>query len=217
MYRGQHYRPRPEVLSSENEDILVICTPWGPKSLCKSVSDQIKNHYLSSQQDIEFTSPFERLSGLNKIENDLRTSIFLANQSLYKSENKEDYVGGCEVFAAVFDSNIIYWAQVGSPALYLLRGKKVIPLNHSLDYSFDYSNETHLPSLPKKLLGIYDRIDLQINSFRLQQNDHLLWASHNFFPDMLKNLESLSLDSIMTRITQEYSQHSFWMGLKKIS
>lgn len=150
-YKGQHYRPKPEVYLDKNMDLSMILTPWGSKGHVKGIYENIKDYFLSTKDDYEATTPYGRLTCLSPIENNLRTAILLTNEKLYKEKNNEEYTMACEIFAGSLYKGVFYWGQVGYPSFYLLRDHKLTPLSIAFDNSLNFSTPSHtLPPMPKK-------------------------------------------------------------------
>jgi hypothetical protein len=112
----------------------------------------------------------------------------LANDMLYREDNRDEYRAGVEIFAATLYQNELCWIQVGGPNLLLGRGTQpLLPLGTSVDLALDMKNwksQTELPALPAQLLGLDSNVNLTINSFRARAGDKLVLLSHSQTPEL---------------------------------
>jgi hypothetical protein len=214
-YSGKQFRPTPEV--HQDEKSLIIATPWGQRDSAKKVIAQILNYLMICNEDREATTPFQRLSCLSTSANNLRIAILLANETLFRGENNEEYKSGVELFAMIRSEGELVWLQIGQPQIFLLReNRSVISLGGSMDLAFDLSNEFDLlPSLPNQLLGLDSSLNLTINSFRPQAKDKILLLSHSQVPSEIYNIESqnLKLDQLSKTLSERDPQLAFWLGI----
>src|SRR5580700_8765484 len=95
-YSGTMFRPAPEIYIEEDGSIGIIATPWGSRQAAKKIIDVLKDYILSARQDMEATSPFQLLTCLTPLANNLRVGVMLANDLLYREDNKAEYTTGVE-------------------------------------------------------------------------------------------------------------------------
>ncbi len=216
-YSGKIFRPRPDVYFSENEKILIIATPWGLSSSSHRLIKIVLDYYNSARDDLEVTSPFERLLCLSSVANSIRTAALLANDSLYGEENKKEYVAGVELFIGAFEGQELTWLQVGHPCLLLNRfGRNILPLGSHLDIAIDMSHSSQLlPPLPSQLLGIDATCNFTIGSFRMREDDRLLLISRSSLPGVIYSTsdQNRNLEAICKVLVREASDEAFWIGV----
>lgn len=216
-YSGKIFRPRPEIHYSNAEHLLIVATPWGPRSSAEKAIKTIANYYLATNEDMEITSPFERLSCLSTTANNLRIAVLLANDWLSREENKSEYVSGVEIFATVVRHRECVWVQVGHPQVLLYRpGRHISSLGTSLDLAFDLSNEAKLLApLPQQLLGLDSTVNLTMNSFRPTNEDRLILISRSSLPSTIYDLKAsqIDLDPISRLLAQDDPDLPFWLGI----
>lgn len=216
-YGGKIFRPRPEVYFSDENRILIVATPWGPRTAAKKVSQIILDYFSSAAQDMEATSPFEKLSCLSPIANNLRIATLLANDKLYREENRTEYTSGVEIFAASLEKNDIVWLQVGHPNVMLARkGKGVIPLGSHVDLALDIAAGAKiLAPLPSQLLGLDQSCNLTIGSFRPQLNDKLILVSRSAMSERIYLLsdKEWDLNSVSQSLAQNHPDLAYWLGV----
>ena len=216
-YRGMTLRPRPECLLDHDSRLLIVATPWGPRSAANKAVELISEYYLMAKSDNEATSPFEKVSSFSNEANHLRTAVMLANEAIYRDENKTELKAGVELFAASFIQNEFVWIQVGQPHLLLSRKNgHLLPLGSSVDLSTDLSESSEpLPALPNQLLGIEPTANLTLNSFRAQPGDRLVLLSHSVPPVSLYTMkhDELTLDNMSKRLAQIHPDGAFWLGV----
>ena len=216
-YSGQLYRPRPEIHIEGQGELVVVATPWGPRSSAKKAIQVIQDYLLSSQQDEEATSPFSRMTCLSPLANDLRIAIKLANDIIYNEDNKNEFISGIELFVMAKNDQEVVWAQIGYPYLFLDRPHRpLISIGSQLDLSTEFSrgHETLAP-LPSKLLGLETSSDFAIETFRPAAQDRFILLARSGSPAALYNLpeSKRSLDQISTLLSNENPELPFWLGI----
>lgn len=217
-FSGKLFRPRPEIYFSDGGNLLLIATPWGPRGHGQNVIETISSYYLATCEDLEITSPYERLSCLSTIANNLRIAVLLANGWLSREQNKSEYSAGVEIFAAALKDHEFVWLQVGSPQVLLFRPTRgVVPLGCPIDLSFDLSerDRMELPPLPSQLLGLDSTVNLTMNSFRPLPGDKLILISRSFIPADVYNLtkDQITLDQISRILSHDDPDVPFWLGV----
>lgn len=216
-YRASQIRPEPEYQLDAETNLLVIVTPWGPRSVAKKTLAIISESYAVAKGDNEATTPYARLSCLSNEANSLRAAVLLANDTLHREENKEEFKCGVELFAASFIDNEFIWVQVGQPHVLLSRKNGLLlPLGSCVDLSVDLSSGNKvLPALPNQMLGIDNSLNLNMNSFRVQPGDRLIFLSHSAPPHVLYNTptENLSVDQLTKQLAASTPDTAFWVGI----
>lgn len=219
-YSGSTFRPRPEIHFDPRANLLIVATPWGPRAGARKAIDRMLDYLLLAQGDKEVTSPFERLSCLSVPANNLRTAALLANEAIYRDDNKSEYKVGVELFAAYFHGNECVWVQAGHPYILLSRSETVVPLGCPIDLSFDISpKEKLLAPLPSLLLGLDSTVNLTIGSFRAQEGDKMILLSHSQPPQELFTAHSqdVSLFPLSQRLAQKAPDTAFWLGILQLT
>lgn len=212
--------PKPEIYFESQENLLVVATPWGPRSSARKAIQTIVDYYLSSKSDDEATSPFKRLTNLSSPANNLRIAVLLANESLYREDNKDEYRSGIELFAAARNQNELVWIQVGHPNVLLNRRHRslLLPFSMQLDLSDELgTGEVPLPPVPVQLLGVDANPNIFINSFRPQEEDSLVLVSRSWLPEELLSVphEKRDLEQLSHTLASG-DDHPFWLGIWKI-
>lgn len=219
-FSGQTFRPRPEIHLDAESGTLIVATPWGPRESARKVIGRMNDYLALAREDSEATSPFERISCLSTQANRMRIATLLANEALYRDDNRNEYRSGVELFAGALSSDEFVWLQSGNPQILLSRpGRKLLPLGSQIDLSFDFSEGNELlAGLPSQLLGLDSSLNLSINSFRARPGDKLVLISHSHLPDSVFSLSSdqLSVESISRAVALANPNHAFWVGLLKI-
>ncbi len=216
-YSGKIFRPRPEIYFSEDTRLLVVATPWGARSGAKKTVEIIVDYYTSSLQDMEATSPFEKLSCLSPVANSLRIATLLANDRLYREENKSEFTVGVELFIAAIDRYDIVFIQVGHPNILLARkGRGLIPLGSHMDLALDISGTNKvLAPLPSQMIGLDPNANMTIGSFRPQTNDQIILISRSAMADRIYLLSQneWNLAGISKSLSENHPDLAFWTGL----
>jgi hypothetical protein len=219
-YSGTSFRPRPEIHLDTQSNLLIVATPWGNRSSAKKVIDRMVDYLVLAREDREATSPFERLSCLSTDANNLRIATLLANEALYREDNKQEYHSGVEIFAAMLEDDEFVYLQAGCPQILLGRkGRTLLPLGSQVDLAFDLSigNEI-LPPLPAQMLGLDSSVYMTINSFRARPDDKVILLSHSHLPETIFTMtgEEANLDHVSRTLAQKYPDLAFWLGIVKL-
>lgn len=216
-YSGKLFRPKPEVYLEEDGSFGVVATPWGPRGAAKRAIDILKDYILSARQDMEATSPFQKLTCLSPLANSLRVGVMLANDSLYREENKAEYVAGVEVLVFAHQMGELAFAQVGYPHLFLARpGMPWIPLSVQVDLATEISRPPDvLAPLPQNVLGLHTTTNMNVSSFKIQPQDRLVLLSHSVVTNPLYNLpfDKTSLNQVSESLAKSYPDLPFWLGV----
>ncbi len=216
-YAGQIFRPKPETYFEEDGSFGVVATPWGPRAAAKRTIEILKDYILSARQDMEATSPFQKLTCLSPLANTLRVGVMLANDSLYREENKNEHISGVELLVFSHQFGELAFAQVGHPNFFLARlGMPWIPLSVQFDLSTELSRPPEiLPPLPQNMIGLHTTTNLNVSSFKTQAQDRLIFLSHSHVSHPMNTVtfERTSLDKISETLAQRHPNLPFWLGV----
>jgi hypothetical protein len=216
-YGGKVFRPTPEVHVEDDGSFGVIATPWGARPGAKKVIDTLTDFILSAKQDMEATSPFQKLACLSPLANSLRAGLMLANDLVYRDENKAEYISGVEVLVFSHSGGELAFAQVGYPHLFLARpGLPWIPLSIQIDMSGEMSRPPEiLPPLPQNLIGLHNTTNMNLSSFKTQAGDRLIFLSHSVVshPFFALKSEEANIDNITAMLSKYYPDTPFWLGI----
>lgn len=218
-YGGKIFRPTPEIEIDTDMGLAIIATPWGAPEAAQRVIQIMKTYILSFREDADITSPFPRMTCLSAALNTLRVAAMLANDSLYREENKKEYIAGVEIFAITYGQKEVGWLQLGHPNLFLSRAKSgLMPLGSHMDLPIDLSRGGELLSpLPSTLLGLNASANFIMGSFIPQQGDQLILISRSHIPQTLFTLEKKdqSLTTISQHLARDNQETAFWLGILK--
>lgn len=214
-FSGKLFRPKPEIYAETNY-LTIVATPWGPRSSAKKVIQTIVDYFLSTKDDLETTAPFEKLSCLSTTANNLRIACMLANEAVYREENKNEYLSGVEIFAGSHLDQEYVCVQLGQPQIFLRRKHRAtIPIGASLDQSLDMTiGKQLLPPLPNQMLGLDPTLNVTVSSFRPQKGDQLIVASRSTIPsEFFKKAEAkIELDDLCQTLSSDDPDCPFWVG-----
>ncbi|MCB0414455.1 MAG: hypothetical protein KDD50_08985 [Bdellovibrionales bacterium] len=210
-YGGKLFRPKPIVHSEQDGRLFISATPWGSPVAAEKAVQMIVDYYMSAQQDRETTSPFEMITSINHQANTLRTAILLANESLYREENRQEYQTSCEIFVGSYLNGTFYWAQIGQPHLILCRQGHLYPLSLSFDFTIDYG--LFLAPLPRHLLGIHSHISPYVNSAKIYQEDELILVSRAKYLSLFStSVNQRPLEELSKEFSKEDPNAPFWIS-----
>ncbi|MBC85762.1 MAG: hypothetical protein CL677_01175 [Bdellovibrionaceae bacterium] len=212
-YAGKLFRPTPEIFVDPNGELIIVATPWGTRTSAERAVDEISSFYLSAKDDQDVTSPFDLLTSLSPMENNLRTSILFANQAIYQEDNTNEYVSGSELFVAGKDGDFFFWSQVGNPSLLLKRvGRPLIALSGATDLGLDYSKEVLLPPIPSELVGLEPTINVRYYNLKLHPGDRIFLLSNSSLEQPSLLLEEPSIDELSRTLSRVDGNQPHWVG-----
>lgn len=216
-FGGKLFRPKPEVFHEDNGNIVIIATPWGPRSSAQKAVQHIVDFIQSSRDDSEVTSPFERLTCLTPLGNNLRVALMLTNDMIYQEENREEYRSGLEMVAIAKTETELVFAQIGAPHVFIDRpGLNLSMLQGASDFSLLMSPSGKLyPPLPSQLLGLHTTSNFVIHSLRPYPTDRLVLLSRSTVPPDFYSLpkKSRDLESLTEVLAQADENSPFWLGV----
>ncbi|MBX3041353.1 MAG: hypothetical protein KF789_11660 [Bdellovibrionaceae bacterium] len=215
-YSSKIFRPKPYLHAEADGSLLVVATSWGQPEHANLVADEIAKYVTAAKGDVEVTSPFEFLTCLSDQANHLRIGMMIANDILYRGENKAEYVSGVEVLAIARSGEEIAWAQVGAPHLLLRReGRPLVPLATAFDHSFELSLKGGASApLPSRLLGVEPTSNIVCGDLRAGDKDLLVLLASSMLPQSLWTAAGpLDLQAVTRHLVQEDPDLPFWLGL----
>ncbi|MGE4133707.1 MAG: hypothetical protein AB7F86_18870 [Bdellovibrionales bacterium] len=219
-YSGKLFRPKPEIFLEEDGSFGVIVTPWGPRHAAKRTIDILKDYVLSARQDMEATSPFQKVTCLSPLANTLRVGMMLANDAIYREENKSEHISGLEILTFAYQLGELAYAQVGVPHLFLARkGLPWIPISVQFDLSTEISRAGgFLPPLPQNTIGLHTETNLAVGSFKAQPTDKLVFLSHSYVSHPLYStpFERTTMDNVSAALAQQFPELPFWLGVMEL-
>lgn len=216
-YSTKMLRPKPFIHSEEDGSLIVLATSWGQPEHAQRVLSEVVKYVNAAKSDVEVTSPFEFLTCLTDEVNNLRTGVLIANDILYRGENKNEYFSGVELLVLFKKGSQIAWAQVGCPSLFIQRANRNLhPLSVGFDFSTElvHQNET-LPPLPSQLLGLDPTCFVQCGHTHVNSDDQLILLASSSVATSLwgKSSQEIDMESITRSMIQENPEAPFWLGL----
>lgn len=216
-YSSKMLRPRPLIHVEDDGSLVVIATSWGQPEHGQRALDEVVKYVGAAKSDVEVTSPFEFLACVPDEVNYVRTALLLANDLLYRGENKMEYFSGVELLAMFRRGNMFAWAQVGNPSIFAQRsGRRLQPLQVGLDLSSEFNtNEKTLPPMPTQLLGLEPSCNIQCGHTHLKAGEQVVLLSSSGIANSLLSRApgSFDLNGITQKMIQESPEAPFWLGL----
>lgn len=214
-YGGKIFRPKPVI--HEDDRLLVLASCWGPGDQAQNLVDDVVKYVTAAMGDVEVTSHFEYLTCLSDQANYLRIATLLANENIFRGENKNEFVSGYELTVVLKQKNQLSWAQVGGPHILIRRnGQTLMPLTVQLDVSVEVSASNFLAPLPHWLLGLDSTCQIQCGDVRYHAQDQLVLAGSTYLSKSIFTESpsgALSLEKITQWMIQENPESAFWLGL----
>jgi len=225
-FMGKIFHPKPKCYLSSNKKLIAVITPWGQEAIdTKEVFEEIENQYSLLSKDKEKTRPFDILTHLTEIENDMRTTIIQVNQNIFNSSNKDEYSIGFELLFGVVSENTFTFIQVGNPLLLIDKPHQDL---QSLGVVMDSSLRRHtntlqqlgaVPPLPYQLLGVYEDISVHSYFIRFHPQDRVIFLSRNNIPSNWFRVkrENRTLDYLSAKAGEINPNLPFWLGILQLS
>ena len=214
-YSTKILRPKPLIHREDDGSLIVVATSWGQPEHAQRALDEVVKYVGAAKADVEVTSPFEFLTCLTDEVNYVRTGILIANDLLYRGENRTEYFSGVELMAIFKRGSQLAWAHVGCPSLFIQRrNQRLQPLSVGLDLSSE-SESSQLPPLPAQLLGLDPTCYIQCGHTAVQTGDRLVLLASSRVATTLWTREGNTLDmsAVTTGMIQESPDSPFWLGL----
>lgn len=215
-YSSKIFRPKPYLHRESDGSLLIVATSWGHAEHAVRVADEITKYMTAAKGDVEVTSPFEFLPTLSDQANQLRISMMIANDILYRGENKAEYISGVEILALSRSGQELAWAQIGGPhLLFRRRGRPLVPLATAFDHAFELSLSGDVPPpLPSRLLGVDPTCHIVAGDLQVSDQDRLVLLSSSVLPESLWGLsDHLDLAHLTQRMAREDGDAPFWLGI----
>ena len=216
-FKGNGFRPLPEVLIDENLQFFSVATAWGPSSETQKLLGFLRQNYQSLSSDKEQTNVYKSIESLSEEENALRALMLSGNDWVFNKQN----FGSCfkfayELFSAVFHKGILTFSQVGQPFGYLDReGIDLQLLGSVLDFSALYSEKgKRLSSMPSQLIGLKSDVSVSVFSIPVQRKDRFILLCRDFAPvSFLQTDRSQRNLEDMPSLLNSYDKTApFWLG-----
>lgn len=211
-YNTKQFRPTPKIYKSNEMDLITIVTAWGEGGLAENINNEISKFIFAAQGDFEATSPFEFNSALSKDSNNLRMATLIANDMIYRSENRDDLHTCYEMIVLFKKKNQLSWVQVGNPNLVLLRDLAT-PLSFSPPPSTSY--ESKVISLPNQFFGTEMHCYFQVGTIEIKETDKLLLFTENKLSPENWTLKSSewNLNTFVKNQIKFDDENPFWMAI----
>lgn len=213
-FRGQFKRPKTFIHTNEEIGLGLIVTIWGEDQIFDRIKTEVQDYFSAATSDVDVTTPFEYIEALTPLTNYLRTSLLLLNDSLYRSENKNEYSLSCEVIVFAIKNNEFSFASVGQPQVYCKKESKIFQLNSALGLNEELNE--NLCYLPKESLGIVKTCYPTVGSIHIDKSVEIYLVSGLSLRkvDFLLN-ENFQLQTAIEKINSDQNQnhlHSFWIA-----
>lgn len=215
-YSTKVLRPKPQIHLDEEGGLVVITTSWGQPEHANRVLEEVVKYVSAAKADVEVTSPYEFLTCLTDEVNYVRTAVLIANEMLYRGENRNEYFSGVEVLVLFQRGTQLAWAQVGCPSIFIQRkNQNLQPLAVGLDLASEMRHDGMLPPLPAQLLGLDPTCNIGCGHTSVTPGDQLiLLASSSVASSLwLKTSDSTDIAEITGKMLQEDPDSPFWLGL----
>lgn len=145
------------------------------------VSEDIKKNFTKLTYDPDSTHPFPFSDKLMLEANALSNALYVAHKNLYTQNQKKkiNQRAAASGLAFCVTDQLMSVISVGSCSAFLLRDLKLekIIIEHNFRIVTDFNELKSFSQVPLNLIGMYDRLDLLVNEFKIKNNDVFIFAS----------------------------------------
>lgn len=209
-YRGKFLQLPPQSRVNPDSGTIMLGTSYGDPNLVETIFDEWDREYLSSNQDLDVTSPFPKLTCLDGMANRIYTTVLYLNDFIYNQYNKEEYTEAFEFLILQKFNSRLYWAQIGWPMMFLNAGTQIRPLDSSI--GFRSGTPDKAPNMPSNLMGIERSINFRIESVNLQPQEELFFIKANSIPtDFYQSLNRTN-EELLKILYQGHPEQGAWLG-----
>lgn len=215
-YSSKIVRPKPLIHIEEDGSLIVVVTAWGEPEHGERALNEVVKYVGAAKADVEVTSPFEFLTCISDEANYVRTALMIANDALYRGENRKEYSSGVEVLAIFKRGSQVAWAQVGAPSILVQRqNQSMQPLSIASDLVSEMRDTMNLPPLPAQLLGLDPTCNIQTGHTHVNEGDKLVLFAGTALAPSVWGLQSYEMDlnMITNAMIQQEPELPFWLGL----
>ena len=215
-YGGKKFRPNTHVYYEKANHLLFCVTCWGQGDILDRIVDVIRNSMNLTNQDSEMTSLSAPQEHLHHSSNALQAAVVTASQNIYNQFNKEEYVAGFEIFAAVQEGPQWLYASCGQPSFILYRKETgAIPLRHNVDMNVLSLAGCLDDPLPGQLLGLSPYPpSVHMGNIYLKPSDRLVLISRTYIPSHFFSLpwDRFNEPEISRLLAKDNKDIPFWLG-----
>ena len=122
--------PQTQMYSLLNDELLVFLRSWNGTDSNQKIIDEISHYLSAANADLEITTPFAFIESLSSMGNKVRVALLLANDVIYKFDNKEIYSQGFEVAVVFKSAKEVVCGQIGRFSMQAYKNNHVLDLGH---------------------------------------------------------------------------------------
>lgn len=209
-YRGNFLQLPPQVRVNPDSGTVMLGTSYGDPNLIETIFEEWDREYLSSNQDLDITSPFPKLTCLDGVANRIYTTVLYLNDFIYNQYNKDEYTEAFEfVIMQKFNSRL-YWAQIGWPMMFLSSPQHLRPLDSST--GFRALTPEQAPNMPSNLLGVERSVNFRIESVNIKEEEEVFFVKANSVPSTFYSNLNKSNEELLKVLYQNYPDEGAWFG-----
>lgn len=169
QFKNSNPIPTPIIRLNDDFKLLLAATPWGSPQASETAFGEVEQYLSAALQDSEVTTPFEKFEFYQARVNELRISMMLANEKIYRTLNREEYISALEITILHFHHQTLNWCSVGNHQLSLLREGEL--------ESIAVQSSANTCGFPDVMLGLYHQCLPRSGSLVLKPKDRLFLQS----------------------------------------
>lgn len=209
-YRGDFIQLPPTYRLNQEAGLFLMATSYGNPNLAEQIFDECEREYLSSDQDLDVTSPFSKLTCLDGIANRIYTTMLFLNDYIYNNFNQEKYSEGLEFLILQKVNNKVYWSEIGLSNIFLKTHRTLLPISSS--YGLRPSAHAFSPNLPEALLGVENSLNLKVSSTNIKSEEEFLFLKTKDIPVKFYSSTKHSDDDLIKEIYKTNPTKGAWLG-----
>ena len=209
-YRGNFVFTAPSLSSNASGELMVAATPYGNRSDLESCLSEFLNEFEKQSSDLDSTSPYPKLTCFSDYENLIYTTVQFLNDYIYSNHNKDKVNLGCDFFCLYKVEKVIYFTQIGWPAVLLNKNGNTLPI--CSDFSFAPKDKSESPYLPTSVLGLESSINIKIQQIDISDSSDVLLFKSNDSPDTLMSIYPTDLSVIANSYAEVNPEQGLWLG-----
>ena len=211
-FRGQSVYIPPSYRLNSDTQTLMLASSYGNPHLADEIFDYCEKKFIFSDQDLDATSNFPRMIGLDSISHHLYVTMLSLNEFVYSNYNKESYNEGLEFVILQKRNSYIYWVQVGWPFILIQFSQKIAHIDGSFGIRSSCQEEGLAPNLPHTLLGLENSLNFKVEKTLLKKSEKLLFVKSSLLPQDFYGLSQASNEDLIKVLYKDGCSSGAWLG-----
>ena len=211
-FRGQSVCIPPSHRLNTDTQTFMLGSSYGNPQLVEEIFDYCEKEFIFSDQDLDSTSKFQKMTCLDSIGNHIYITMLSLNEFIYSNYNKESYNEGLEFVLLHKRNSYVYWAQVGWPFVLIQSPQKIAHIDGSFGIrSYPYSKDV-VSNLPHTLLGLESSLNFKVEKSILTKSENLIFVKSSLLPQEIYTHPQASNEEFIKALYTNNSSSGAWLG-----